>query len=67
MDGERPYSLRERLSKSRSFGHTRKRREVAANTGFEIDISRVREAVPPTEKELLTLRQDVGQQRLNPH
>lgn len=41
--------------------------EVAANTGFEIDLSRVREAVAPTEKELFTLRQDVDPQRLILH
>lgn len=38
--------------------------QVAANTGFEIDISRVREADPPTERELRTLREEVDPQRL---
>lgn len=38
--------------------------DVIANTGFEIDISRVREADPPTEQELRTLREEVDPQRL---
>ncbi len=38
--------------------------EVVANTGFEIDISRVREADPPTDQELITLRDEVDPQRL---
>jgi glutaconate CoA-transferase, subunit B len=38
--------------------------QVVANTGFEIDISRVHEADPPTEKELITLREGVDPQRL---
>jgi glutaconate CoA-transferase, subunit B len=38
--------------------------QVVANTGFEIDISRVREADPPTERELRTLREEVDPQRL---
>jgi glutaconate CoA-transferase, subunit B len=39
-------------------------REIVANTGFEIDISRAKDAAPPTENELLTLRRDVDPQRL---
>ena len=38
--------------------------KVAENTGFELDISRAREAEPPTEKELRILRDEVDPQRL---
>ena len=38
--------------------------EVADHTGFELDISRAREAEPPTEHELRTLREEVDPQRL---
>ncbi len=38
--------------------------QVVANTGFAIDISRFREADPPTERELRTLREEVDPQRL---
>jgi glutaconate CoA-transferase, subunit B len=37
---------------------------VVANTGFEIDISRVQEAEPPTDQELRILREEVDPQRL---
>ncbi|MFH0823129.1 MAG: CoA-transferase [Pseudomonadota bacterium] len=37
---------------------------VAENTGFEMDITRAREAEPPTERELRTLREEVDPQRL---
>lgn len=37
---------------------------VAAETGFDLDISRATPCRPPTEKELTTLRRDVDPQRL---
>jgi glutaconate CoA-transferase subunit B len=38
--------------------------QVAENTGFALDVSRAREAVPPSTEELTILRQDVDPQRL---
>ena len=38
--------------------------KVAENTGFELDLSRARQAEPPTEKELRILREEVDPQRL---
>lgn len=38
--------------------------EVRANTGFEVDVSRAKEAPPPTERELRALREEVDPQRL---
>jgi glutaconate CoA-transferase subunit B len=38
--------------------------QVAENTGFALDVSRAREAVPPSAEELTILRQDVDPQRL---
>lgn len=38
--------------------------EVAANTGFEIDLSSTYQSVPPTDLELKTLREQIDPQRL---
>lgn len=38
--------------------------QVVTNTGFEMDISRVRDADPPTEREIITLREEVDPQKL---
>jgi len=38
--------------------------DVAASTGFELDVSRARELKPPTAEELAILRQEVDPQRL---
>ncbi len=38
--------------------------QVAENTGFALDVSRAKEAVPPSTEELTILRQDVDPQRL---
>ena len=38
--------------------------QVAQNTGFELDVSRAVEALPPTEQELRILRTEVDPQRL---
>jgi glutaconate CoA-transferase, subunit B len=41
-----------------------RQQDVLANTGFEIEVSKAREAEPPTEQELLILREKVDPQRL---
>jgi glutaconate CoA-transferase subunit B len=38
--------------------------QVVGNTGFELDVSRAKESVPPSAEELRILRQDVDPQRL---
>ncbi|MCF8032418.1 MAG: hypothetical protein K9K66_05800 [Desulfarculaceae bacterium] len=38
--------------------------QVRENTGFELDVSQAREAEPPNEKELTTLRRDIDPGRL---
>ncbi len=38
--------------------------EVAANTGFEIDLSNAAQSVPPTDLELKTLREQIDPQKL---
>jgi glutaconate CoA-transferase subunit B len=37
---------------------------VAQSTGFAMDLSRAKEAKPPSQRELATLRQQVDPQRL---
>jgi len=37
---------------------------IQENTGFDIDVSRAKEAIPPTEEELMILRNEVDPQRL---
>jgi glutaconate CoA-transferase subunit B len=37
---------------------------ITENTGFKMDVSRVQEAVPPSDEELRILRTEVDPQRL---
>jgi glutaconate CoA-transferase subunit B len=37
---------------------------VAENTGFALDLTRAKEAAPPSQEELTILRRDVDPQRL---
>jgi glutaconate CoA-transferase subunit B len=38
--------------------------KIIENTGFEIDVSRAVESIPPSEEELRVLREEVDPQRL---
>ena len=38
--------------------------EIIENTGFEMDVSKAVESVPPSEEELRVLREEVDPQRL---
>jgi len=38
--------------------------EIVENTGFEMDVSKAVESVPPSEEELAVLREEVDPQRL---
>lgn len=38
--------------------------QIVENTGFEIDISRARESIPPSDEELRVLREEIDPQRL---
>jgi glutaconate CoA-transferase subunit B len=39
-------------------------KKIVENTGFEIDVSRAVESIPPSEEELRVLREEVDPQRL---
>jgi glutaconate CoA-transferase subunit B len=38
--------------------------QISENTGFEMDLSMATEAIPPTDEELMILRNEVDPQRL---
>jgi glutaconate CoA-transferase subunit B len=58
FDGESKYMYLEQYYPGVDPG------EVEANTGFALDVSQAREAEPPSESELATLRQEIDPGRL---